>query len=125
MPGVADVTNFGGITTQYQVELNPMRMEQYNVSLAEVVETIEKNNANAGGSIVNRGDQSYVVRGIGLVKDLEDIGRVVVKSVKGTSVCLSDLGELKYGNLESAGALDIRIRGVLTILIIYRELFCC
>lgn len=103
--GVADVTNFGGITTQYQVELDPRKMEQYNVSLSEVIETIENNNANAGGSIVNRGDQSYVVRGIGLVKDLDDIGRIVVKSVKGTSVYLSDIGELKYGNLERAGAL--------------------
>lgn len=103
--GVADVTNFGGITTQYQVELDPRKMEQYNVSLTEVIETIENNNANAGGSIVNRGDQSYVVRGIGLVKDLEDIGRIVVKSVKGTSVYLSDVGEMRYGNLERAGAL--------------------
>ena len=103
--GVADVTNFGGITTQYQVELDPRKMEQYNVSLSEVIETIEKNNANAGGSIVNRGDQSYVVRGIGLVKDLDDIGRVVVKSVKGVTVYLNDIGTLKYGNLERAGAL--------------------
>ncbi len=102
---MADVTNFGGITTQYQVELDPRKMEQYNVSLTEVIETIENNNANAGGSIVNRGDQSYVVRGIGLVKDLEDIGRIVVKSVKGTSVYLSDVGEMRYGNLERAGAL--------------------
>ncbi len=105
VPGVADVTNFGGITTQYQVELDPRKMEQFHISLAEVIETIEKNNANAGGSIVDRGDQSYVVRGIGLVKDLDDIGRIVVKSVKGVSIYLNDIGTLKYGNLERSGAL--------------------
>lgn len=105
VPGVADVTNFGGITTQYQVELDPQKMEQFHISLSEVIETIEKNNANAGGSIVNRGDQSYVVRGIGLVKDLQDIGRIVVKSVKGVSIYLDDIGTLKYGNLERSGAL--------------------
>jgi cobalt-zinc-cadmium resistance protein CzcA len=105
VPGVADVTNFGGITTQYQVELDPRKLEQYNVALREVVETIEKNNANSGGSMVNRGDQAYVVRGIGLVKTLDDIGRIVVKSVKGVPVYLNDLGRIKYGNLERKGAL--------------------
>lgn len=53
--GVADVTNFGGITTQYQIELDPHKLQQYNLSLNEVVEAIGKNNANAGGSVVNRG----------------------------------------------------------------------
>lgn len=105
VPGVADVTNFGGITTQYQVELDPRKMEQYNVSLRQVVETIEKNNANAGGSMVNRGDQAYVVRGIGLVRTLADMERIVVKSVKGVPIYLSDLGKIKYGNLERKGAL--------------------
>lgn len=105
VPGVADVTNFGGITTQFQIELDPRKLEQYNVSLKEVVETIEKNNANSGGSIVNRGDQAYVVRGIGLVKTLEDMGRIVVKSLKGVPIYLNDLGKIRYGNLERKGAL--------------------
>ncbi|EEI90268.1 heavy metal efflux pump, CzcA family [Sphingobacterium spiritivorum ATCC 33300] len=103
--GVADVTNFGGITTQYQIELDPHKLQQYNLSLNEVVEAIGKNNANAGGSVVNRGDQAYVVRGIGLVKDLKDIARVVVKSVNGTAIYLEDIGSVRYGNLERKGAL--------------------
>ncbi|MCS6808001.1 MAG: CusA/CzcA family heavy metal efflux RND transporter [Bacteroidota bacterium] len=105
VPGVADVTNFGGITTQYQIELDPKKLEQYNIALSDVVETIQKNNANAGGSVVNRGDQAYVVRGIGLVKSLDDIGRIVIKSAKGTSIYLSDIGKIRYGNLERKGAL--------------------
>lgn len=103
--GVADVTNFGGITTQFQVELDPVKLEQYNISLKEVAEKLEANNANSGGSVMNRGDQSYVIRGIGLVKSLEDMGSVVVKSVNGTPVYMNDIGKIKYGNLERKGAL--------------------
>ncbi|HSZ72997.1 MAG TPA: CusA/CzcA family heavy metal efflux RND transporter [Cytophagaceae bacterium] len=105
VPGVADVTNFGGITIQYQIELDPKKLEQYNLSLAEVTATIGKNNANAGGSILTRGDLGYVIRGIGLLKSLDDIGNIVVKSENGVPVFLKDLGTLKYGNLERKGIL--------------------
>lgn len=103
--GVADVSNFGGITTQYQIEVNPHKMEQYNVTLGDITEQIEKNNVNAGGSMLSRGDLSYVIRGIGLVKDLKDLGRIVVKTWNGIPVYLDDLGTLKYGNLERKGVL--------------------
>lgn len=101
--GVADVSNFGGITTQFQVELDPHKLEQYNLALSEVVDAIEKNNANVGGSILNRGDLGYVVRGIGQISDLEDLGKIVVSSERGVPIFLQDLGELKYGNLERKG----------------------
>jgi heavy metal efflux system protein len=103
--GVADVSNFGGITTQFQIELNPKKLEQYNLSLSDITEKIEKNNSNAGGSMFNRGDLSFVIRGIGLVKDLQDLGKVVVKTVNGVPIYLDDLGELKFGTLERKGVL--------------------
>lgn len=103
--GVADVSNYGGITTQYQIEANPHKMEQYNVTLGDITEKIEKNNVNAGGSMLSRGDLSYVIRGIGLVKDLTDLGRIVIKTENGIPVYLDDLGTLKYGNLERKGVL--------------------
>ena len=103
--GVADVSNYGGITTQYQIEVDPYKMEQYDVTLADIAEKIEKNNVNAGGSMLSRGDLSYVIRGIGLVKDLEDLGRIVIKTVGGVPVYLDDIGTLKYGNLERKGVL--------------------
>ncbi|MCD8269970.1 MAG: CusA/CzcA family heavy metal efflux RND transporter [Parabacteroides sp.] len=105
VPGVADVSNFGGITTQYQVEIDPRKLEQYHLSLAEVIEAIENNNTNVGGSVLNRGDLGYVVRGIGQIADLEDLGMIVVSSEKGVPVFLNDLGKLKYGNLERKGVL--------------------
>lgn len=101
--GIADVSNVGGITTQFQIEVDPDKLQEYDLSLSQVIETIEDNNANAGGSMIVRGDLSYVVRGIGLIKDLNDLGHIVIKTVNGTPVFLSDVGELKYGNLERKG----------------------
>ena len=62
--GIADVSNFGGITTQYQIEIDPDRLTAYGLSLSEVTDAIEDNNANAGGSTLMRGDLSYVIRGV-------------------------------------------------------------
>lgn len=103
--GVAEVSNFGGIITQYQIELNPRKLEQYNLSLTEITEAIDKNNANAGGSVLTKGDLGYVVRGIGLLDSLEDLGKIVVSTEEGVPVFLNDLGELKYGTLERKGVL--------------------
>ena len=105
IPGVADVSNFGGLTTQYQLEIDPDRLLKYGLSLDDVQAAMEENNANSGGSMLASGDVSYVVRSVGLVENLEDLGRIVVKTVDGRPVYLSDLGELKYGNLERKGVL--------------------
>jgi cobalt-zinc-cadmium resistance protein CzcA len=103
--GVADVSNYGGITTQYQIEADPQRMEQYGITLDDIATQVERNNANAGGSMVSRGDLSYVVRGIGLVQNLDDLGNIVLKTVNGAPVYLKDIGRLKYGSLERKGVL--------------------
>ncbi len=108
--GVADVSNFGGITTQFQIKIDPVKLEQYNLTLAEITEKIAKNNTNAGGSMIYRGDLSYVIRGIGLVKDLNDLGKIVVMTKNGVPIFVQDLGELKYGNLERKGILGFTDR---------------
>ena len=110
--GIADVSNFGGITTQFQIEIDPAKLVKYDLSLSEVTESIERNNSNAGGSTIIRGDLSYVVRGVGLVRDLQDMGNIVVKTVGGTPVYIKDLGELKYGNLERKGIMGYVDDGV-------------
>lgn len=103
--GVADVSNYGGITTQYQLEIDPDKLSKFDVSLSDIEESIAQNNSNAGGSTIVRGDQSFVVRAEGLITDLEDMKSIVVKNVNGTPIFLSDLGNLKYGNLERKGIL--------------------
>ncbi|MDE7376066.1 MAG: CusA/CzcA family heavy metal efflux RND transporter, partial [Muribaculaceae bacterium] len=101
--GVADVSNYGGITTQYQIELDPVKMEQYGLSLADITEKIESNNSSAGGSMLSHGDLSYVIRGIGLLRDLDDLGKIVVKTEDGVPVYIADVGTVRYGNLERKG----------------------
>ena len=86
MTGVADVTNFGGETTQFQLIVDPAKLAQYNVALKQVTEAVQANNANAGGSIVVRGEQGYVVRGIGLIRSLQDLGNIVILQKNGTPV---------------------------------------
>lgn len=103
--GVADVSNYGGITTQFQIEIDPAKIDQYHISLAEITEKIEKNNLSAGGSMLSHGNLSYVIRGIGLVKGLEDLGNIVVKTENGVPVYLNDIGTLKHGSLERKGVL--------------------
>lgn len=108
--GVADVANFGGITTQYQIEIDPKKLEKYDITLGTVVESVSKNNTNAGGSMLGRGDLTYVIRGIGLIKDLTDLGKIVVKTANGLPIYLNDLGIVKYGNLERKGMLGFTDR---------------
>ena len=103
--GVASVSNYGGITTQYKLEIDPDKLTKYGISLPEVEESINLNNSNAGGSTLVRGDQSFVVRAEGLITDLKDMEGIVVKNVDGTPIFLSDLGALRYGNLERKGIL--------------------
>ena len=104
-PGVADITNFGGETTQFQLEVDPAKLAQYNVSLAQVIAAVQSNNANAGGSIVVRGEQGYVVRGIGLIRSLQDLGNIVILAKNGTPVFVKYLGTLQLGALERHGIL--------------------
>ena len=104
-PGVADITNFGGETTQFQLVVDPAKLAQYNVSLAQVIAAIQVNNANAGGSIVVRGEQGYVVRGIGLIRSLQDLGNIVILAKNGTPVFVKNLGTLQLGALERRGIL--------------------
>src|SRR5262244_554497 len=103
VPGVADVSNFGGITTQFQLELDPQQLARFNLSLANVESAINANSSNAGGSVVARGDLGFVIRAIGLVQTLEDMGAIVVTQRNGTPIFLRDLGRLKLANLERHG----------------------
>ena len=101
--GVADVANFGGERTQFQILVDPSKLRSYNLSLAQVEDAVKSNNANAGGSVLVRGDQAAVVRGIGLVRSLDDLGHIVVDSRKGTPIFIRDLGRLQLGALSRDG----------------------
>lgn len=105
VPGVADVQNFGGLTTQFQLELDPQQLMRFNLSLKNVTDAINANSTNAGGSVLNRGELGYIVRGIGAVRTLEDLGNIVVTQRNGTPIFVHDLGKLKLSNQERHGLL--------------------
>ncbi|HEY8065961.1 MAG TPA: CusA/CzcA family heavy metal efflux RND transporter [Methylosinus sp.] len=103
--GVADVSNFGGVTTQFQLELDPVQLMRFNVSLKNVTDAIESNSSNSGGSVLTRGELDYVIRGVGLVQTLEDMGNIVVAQRGGSPIFVHDLGKLKLSNQERRGIL--------------------
>lgn len=109
--GVADVANFGGLTTQFQLELDPAQLMRFNLSLKNVTEAIEANSSNAGGSVLTRGELGYVVRGIGLIQSLDDMGNIVVTQRNGSPVFIRDLGKLRLSSQERRGILGKDERG--------------
>ena len=105
VPGVADVANFGGITTQFQLELDPEQLLRFNLSLKNITDAISANSSSAGGSVVPRGELGFVIRSLGLVQTLDDMGAIVVTQRNGTPIFLRDLGKLKLANQERHGIL--------------------
>ena len=105
VPGVVDVSNFGGFTTEYQLDLDPKELQRYGLGITDVINAINNNNANAGGGRVSLGDQSYVIRGVGLMHTLADIGATVVTQVNGAPVLVRDLGQTTLSHQEREGIL--------------------
>ncbi len=99
-PGVDDVMSWGGQERQFQVQIDPIKLIKYDLGFKEVMEAIEVNNRQVGGQYIDRGPEQYLVRGLGLVKNEQDIGDIVVKVVDGTPVYLRDVA-----NIEQAPAL--------------------
>jgi cobalt-zinc-cadmium resistance protein CzcA len=103
VPGVADDSGFGGTVMQYQVLLDPARVYGYHITVPQVIQALSANNANAGGGFYSQGGQFYYVRGLGLVRDTRDIGEIVVASVNGAPVRISDIGEVTMGHAPRLG----------------------
>lgn len=104
LPDVVDVNSMGGFVKQYQVMVEPGLLRKYSLALHEVFEAVAKNNANAGGNILEKHDEKYIVRGVGLIRSLEDIENIVVKEVGGTPVYVRDVAEVRIGHAVRHGA---------------------
>ncbi len=103
VPGVIDITTFGGTTRQYQVELDQQKLLQYNVQVPQVLAAVGSSNANAGGNYLTVGSQSVNLRGLGLLRNIEDIGNVVVASRAGVPVLLKDVAVVHEGFQQRLG----------------------
>src|SRR5271169_931089 len=103
VPGVADDSGFGGPTMEYHVLLDPVKLLNYHIPVPQVVSQLTANNANTGGGFYSQGGQFYYVRGIGLLKNVEDIGEVVVGAANGVSVRVKDIGTVVIGHAPRLG----------------------
>lgn len=97
VPGIADVTAFGGRVKQYQVIPNPGRLQLYNVTLAQLMDAVQNGNGNAGGDVLSTGSQRVVVRGVGMLRTLDDVKNIVIATNSGVPVRVGDVAEISAG----------------------------
>ena len=105
VPGIVEVNSFGGEERQYQVMLDPSRLQATGVSIAQVVDALNKANANAGGGYIEHNREYFVIGTDGLVKDLDDLNRVVIGATpQGVPITIATVGEVKFGPRMRRGA---------------------
>jgi cobalt-zinc-cadmium resistance protein CzcA len=105
IPGVAEINSTGGYVKQYQVLVDPNRLRYFKVSIGDVYQALARNNANSGGGVLPQGAESFLVRGVGLIRDLDDIRSIVLKEIGATPVYVRDVAEVTIGEEVRAGAM--------------------
>jgi cobalt-zinc-cadmium resistance protein CzcA len=120
VPGVGDVFPFGGLVKQYQIEVDPLALYKYNLSIRRIADAIGANNQNAGGSLLSSGEEALVVRGVGLIRSVSDIENIMVASTKGTPIFIRDIGRVRIGAAPQTGIFGLnewprRVEGVVVM----------
>ncbi len=104
VPGVIDVNGMGGFVKQYQVLVDPAKLRKFDLALHDIYSAVAKNNANAGGNVLERHGERAIVRGLGLIKTVNDIESIIVKESGGTPVFVRDVAEVRIGHAVRHGA---------------------
>lgn len=107
VPGVAEVASFGGFEKQYQLVLDPIKLQFYNISLMDVMNKVKANNNDVGGSKFEMSDMSYIIRGLGYIKNIEDIENIALTNVNGMPVRVKDVGTVQMGGDTRLGIFDM------------------
>ena len=105
VPGVAEINTMGGYAREYQVSANPERLHHYNLTIQDVYSALARNNANTGGGQMPVYEERYLIRGVGLIKDIDDIGNIVLKEVNGTPVFVRNVASVRMGTETRQGAI--------------------
>lgn len=95
VPGIADVISFGGEVKTFEVTLDPQRLKSYEFSPKDVFDAIQSNNGNVGGDVIEKGQQAFLVRGLGLVKGIKDIERIIIQNINETPIFVKDVADVK------------------------------
>jgi len=106
VPGVAEVASFGGFEKQYQLVLDPMKMQYYNVSMMEVMNAVKANNNDVGGRKFEMSNMSYIVRGLGYIKNIKDVEDIAIKNYNSIPVRVKDIGSIQMGGDLRLGIFD-------------------
>ena len=105
-PGVAEINSFGGLLKQYEVSVNPDRLKAMNISIGDIFLALEKNNQNTGGAYIDKKPNAYFIRGIGLVRSIEDVENIVIRSDTGSiPVYIRDVAQVQFGNAVRYGSM--------------------
>ena len=110
-PGVAEVASVGGFVKQYQVVLDPRKLQAYNISPIEVMDVVRNNNQDVGGRVIEMAETEFMVRAKGYLRGLDDIRQLVVKSVNGTPVRVGDLAQVELTPNERRGLAELNGEG--------------
>lgn len=103
VPGVGDVVSFGGEVKTYEIKVNPQKLASYNITPLDVYTAASKSNINVGGDVIVDNSQSYVVRGIGLLNNVEEIGNIIVTNINGTPILVKDVADVAVSQLARLG----------------------
>lgn len=110
-PGIVDVNAWGGFVKQYEVAVNQERLDASGVTIADVFNALQHNNESTGGSYIESHDNAYFIRGLGQVKTLADIGKIVIKNINGTPVLIRDVAKVGFGSAPRYGAITRNGKG--------------
>lgn len=122
VPGIADVTPFGGLIKQYQINIDPLALAKYGLSISQIAQAVAANNTNAGGAMLDNKQQAMVIRGVGQIQSMADIENIVVSETKGVPVFVRDIGKVQIGAAPQTGifALNEKTGGVEGIVLMRR-----
>lgn len=104
-PGVAEVNSFGGLSKQYEVAVDPQRLQSKNITITDVYDALASNNENTGGGYIDKKPNAYFIRGLGLIKSLDDVGKIMVKNVNGIPIFIRDIAKVQLGSGVRYGAM--------------------
>ena len=111
IPGVVEVNTWGGYLKQYEVAVDPQKLAQYGVSIIDVLNALEQNNGVAGGAYIERDNQSFFVRGEGLLKSLADIEQIPISTINGVAIRIADVAKVQEGHANRFGAITANGQG--------------
>lgn len=121
VPGVANITSFGGEEKIYEIQVDPKELQAYDVTPLELFEAVENSNINIGGDILKKGNQAFAIRGVGLLESIEDIEHIMIKNDNGVPVCVKDVAKVSISAKPRLGQVGLNdkddiIQGIVVML---------